>query len=270
MGYFDTIMRLVLQAIRTALLLLPAALGADPGMLVSPDVLSQLAGEASLVRSLDRGAALTLVPRVSSAAAIAAEVQASAPTVGVEVLRIFRGLPAPADALRGWDSPGGLLRLYNALHATSTLKGVTYWSASRKERRVLFTESFAIASPRRISAIPDPVFTSIPARAEMHTFQEDQSYGKNTYRQEFEFAGDHLVVRILNTSTISVALVPVIRPDGFASLSILVPDGRDILYYGVSWIRTSFPLGDMGKRRDSLANRLIAMGDWLRTRLAPP
>jgi hypothetical protein len=268
MGYFDTIMRLVLLAIRTALLLLPVALSADPGMLVPADAVSQLAGEASLVRSLGQGAALTLVPRVASAAAIAAEVRTSAPTVGVEVLRIFRGLPAPADA-RGWDSPEGLLRLYNALHATSTLKGITYWSASRKERRVLFTESFAIASPGKIAAIPDPMFTSIPAHDEMHTFQQDQSYGKNTYRQEFEFGGDHLVVRVLNTSTISLALVPVIRPGGLVSLSILVPEGRDLLYYGVSWIRTSFPLGDMGKRRDSLANRLIAMGDWLRTRLAP-
>jgi hypothetical protein len=267
MGYFDTIMRLALLAIRATLFLLPAALVADPGSLVSPEVLPLLAGNVPLVRSLGQGAALTMMPRVSSAAVIAAEVRAAAPTVGVEVLRIFRGVPSPAGARR-WDSPEGLLRLYNALHATSTMKGITYWSASRKERRVLFTESFPIASAGKIAAIPDPVFTSIPARDEMQSFQQDQSYGKNTYRQQFDFEGNHLVVRVLNTSTISVALVPVIRPGGLVTLSILVPEGSDILYYGVSWIRTSFPLGDMEKRRDSLANRLIAMGDWLQVQLA--
>jgi hypothetical protein len=260
-GYFYSTMRFVLLAIQTALLILPVAASADIEQLIAPGIREALAGDQPLVRPLGADGVLSLLPAVPSAASLAAEVRSSRPTVGVEVLRVIRGLPEAQDTRDGW------LKLYNALHAVSTMKGITYWSASRQEQRVLFTESFAIASARTISPIPDPVFGQLPAEDMLHTFQQDQSYGRNTYTQRFSLAGDHIIVRIKNSSTISVAFIPVIHPDGMVSLAVIVPVGRDLLFYGVSYIRTSFPLGDRNKRQESLANRLIAMSNWLRSRL---
>ncbi len=266
MGYFQTTMRLAPLAIRAASLLLAAALPAAAqdalADLVPAGVRQELSSGAPIVRPVPPDGTLSLLPAVSTAAAVAAEVRDARPTVGAEVLLVLRGMAGELD------SPRGMLRLYNSLHAVSTMKGITYWSASRRQERVLFTESFAIPSTGQVTRIADPVFDSIPDEDVLYTFQQDQSYGKNTYVQRFSAAPGHLVVRIHNTSKVTVAFIPLVQPGGFASACILVPSGRDLLFYGVSWIRTSMPIGDRRARQESLANRLIAMASWLRTRLS--
>lgn len=254
-------MRIVLVAIQMLLLGLPLGAQAVLDGFVEPEVLARLTGEEPLIRVVAADRSLGLLPLVSSREVVASEVSAARPVVAVEVLRVFRGLGEPLDTQQG------RLALFNQMHAVSTMKGITYWSASRKEQRVLFTESYCISSPKAVTPVPDPLFTSIPPEDTLYTFQQDQSYGKNTYMQRFSSAPDHLLVRLENVSAITVAFIPVIPSNGFVSRSILVPVGRDLLFYGVSYIRTSFPIGDKQARERSLANRLIAMSDWLRGRL---
>jgi hypothetical protein len=260
--YFHTTMRIVLVAIQTLLLGLPLSAQAGLDRYLAPDVLKGLTGEQPVIRVVGGDGALGLLPLVSSRDAVASEVRAGRPVVAVEVLRVLRGLRQPLD------TEAGRLELYNQMHAVSTMKGLRYWSASRKEWRVLFTESFAIASPKAVSPVADPVFSAIPAEDTLYSFQQDQSYGKNSYIQRFSAAPDHLLVRVENVSAVTVAFIPIIPSNGFVSRSILVPMGRDLLFYGVSYIRTSFPIGDRQAREQSLANRLIAMSDWLRARLS--
>ncbi|MCX7039967.1 MAG: hypothetical protein NT005_12650 [Spirochaetes bacterium] len=255
-------MRLVLVAIQMLLLGLPLSAQTVLDRYVAPDVLKGLTGEEPVIRAVRADGSLGLLPLVSSRDAVASEVRAANPVVAVEVLRVLRGLRQPLD------TQAGRLELYNQMHAVSTMKGIMYWSASRKERRVLFTESFPIASPKAVSPVADPVFTSIPAEDTLYTFQQDKSYGKNSYIQRFSAAPDHLLVRVENVSAINVVFIPVIPSGGFVTRSILIPVGRDLVFYGVSYIRTSFPIGDRGAREQSLANRLIAMSDWLRARLS--
>ena len=255
-------MRLILVAIQMLLLGLPLAAEAGLDRYIETDILKTLADGKPVVRAFRADQSLVLLPLVSSRDAVASEVRAGRPTVAVEVIRVLRGLRRPLDTQEG------LRDLYNQLHALSTMKGITYWSASRKEQRVLFTESFAIASPRAVSPVADPVFSALPAEDAMYSFQQDQSYGKNVYMQRFSAAPDHMLVRIENVSSITIAFIPVIPSGGFVTRSILIPVGRDLVFYGVSYIRTSFPIGDRRSREESLANRLIAMSDWLRARLS--
>ncbi len=255
-------MRIVLVAIQMLLLGLPLSAQAGLDRYVASDVLKGLTGDDPLIRVVGGDGSLGLMPLVSSGDTVASEVRSVHPVVAVEVLRVLRGLRQPLDTQAGW------LELYNQMHAVSTMKGLTYWSASRKEQRVLFTESFAIASPKAVSPVADPTFAAIPAEDTLYSFQQDQSYGKNSYMQRFSAAPDHLLVRVENVSAITIAFIPVIPSNGFVSQSILVPMGRDLLFYGVSYIRTSFPIGDRRAREQSLANRLIAMSDWLRARLS--
>lgn len=269
MGYFQSTMRFGPLAIRIVLCALCVLCAAFPATaqsaldaLVPVDARQAMASGEPIVRPLQAGGSLSLVPAVASGPGLVEEVRAARPTVGAEVLLLLRGMAGELDTPEGW------LRVYNSLHAVSTLKGITYWSASRKQDRVLFTESFAIPSPRELTRVADPVFSEIPAEDILHTFQQDQSYGKNTYTHRFSRAEGHLVVRISNTSTVTVAFIPLMQPGGFVSCCILVPSGRDLLFYGVSYIRTSMPIGDRQARQQSLANRLIAMANWIRTRLA--
>ncbi|HVP19984.1 MAG TPA: DUF6675 family protein, partial [Spirochaetia bacterium] len=84
---------------------------------------------------------------------------------------------------------------------------------------------------------------------------------------DYSFRGDHLLAAIRNLTTISFLFVPVIQPGNFVSRVALIPSGNDVAFYGVSYLTTSLPLVDRHGREESLKNRLIAMADWLKTRL---
>ena len=229
--------------------------------LLDASIARDLEARGTISAALRLEAGLTLAPRVDSRERLAAEARRFQPTVGIEILRVIRGASAPLD------TPQGLLRLYNILHAASTMKGITYFSASRKREIVLFTESYAIESLKNASRIADPIFTSVPTTNTMYTFQADQSFGKSAYKQDFTIRADHLLVGIENLSTISLFFVPLIRPGALVSRLVLVPSGVDLVFYGLSYIRTTAPLGNAQSREESLANRLIALTDWLENAL---
>jgi hypothetical protein len=244
------------------LVLVVPARAADPlARYLPPSTLQALrAGAISTVRLSSEGV-LTLVPAVASRDALAQEIHGLRPTVGVEVLQI---LPRVIDQV---DAAGGLLSLYNSAHAVSTMKGIRYFSVTRGREQILFIQSYAISAPSHPAQIPDPVFTAIPRENDLFTFQEDNSFGKNTYREHFAFRDDHLVVKMENLSTISFMLVPIITPRNLVSQVILVPAGKDLLFYGVAYLRTGMPIGNHHAKEESLKNRLIAMASWLRSRL---
>jgi hypothetical protein len=116
--------------------------------------------------------------------------------------------------------------------------------------------------------IPDPLFTEIPEEHDLFTFQEDSSFGKNTFLEHFRAAENHLYVKIENRSTISLLFIPIIQPKNLVSHVVLVPSGTDVLFYGLACFRTGMPLGNKSSRVESLENRLIAFVDWLEKRLS--
>jgi hypothetical protein len=203
-------------------------------------------------------ASLTLAPATSSRDAIERTVREGDPTVCSEMIRILPGLPGPLDTPAGW------LKIFNTLHAVSAMKGMTYWSVTHRQVRVLFTQSYAIDSPQRPSRIPDPLRSAVPAEDILYSYQEDSTFGKNVYRATFNFRGDHCHERLENLSTITYALFPIVQPRNFVSHIVLIPSGGELLFYGVSYIHTTLPFGDKRSREESLFNRLIALSDWLK------
>jgi hypothetical protein len=219
---------------------------------------AQLGSRDTAVRQIRAGDALLLAPAVAARERIASEVREMGATVGVEVLRRYTGLP------RRLDSTDGLLSLLNTMASVSAMKDMTYWSATRGKRWVLFTRSYAVESPEHPVRVPDPSYAALPADGSFASFQEDTSFGKNLYRTAFHSATDHLWTRTENVNPISYLLVPVVPARGFVTFTLLLPAGDELLFYEVSLIRTSFPLGDQKSRADSLRNRVIAVSDWLR------
>ncbi len=254
-------MRLVLLAIQMLILLVPA--GAEDPLLryVAPDALEKLRAGETLTSSIGSDGGLSLAPPVASRDEIAAAVKGRKPSLGVEVMKVVSNLPQPMDTPEGW------LVLYNSLHAVSTMKGIPYYSVTRKTTHPLFSQSYAVDPASKKTRIDDPVFVDIPASDVLFTLQEDGSFGKNTYEESFTRLDDHVVVRIENLTTISFLFLPVIQPRNLVSEVILIPSGTDLMFYGVSCLSTSFPLGDKHSREESLSNRLIAIGNWLTARL---
>ncbi|MGO9412147.1 MAG: DUF6675 family protein [Spirochaetia bacterium] len=254
-------MKLLLVAIQTLFVLLPLA-AEDPLAPYLPEKsLNELRAGKLLTASIPSDYKLSLMPAIISADSIASEVKDRQPSMGVELTAIITGLPQAMDTQAGW------LLLYNALHAVSTMKGIPYYSASRGISRVLFTDSYVIDSADKKNRVADPVFDEIPPEDLIFTFQEDSSFGKNVYEEHFSEREDHFVVKMENLTTISFLFLPLIQPRDLVSQVVLIPSGNEVVFYGVSYLRTAFPLGDRHSREQSLKNRLVAMENWLKARL---
>ena len=244
-----------------ATLPLPAA---AHGSLLGAETAAALAAKGSLVRVVARGAAPGWLPAVDSRTEILAEVRRLDPTVCVELLRWYPDLPAR------FDTAGGRLALFNAVRAVGTMQGLTYWSASRGKERVLFTLSPAVDGPDDLSPRPDPVAAALPGSDTLYTLQVDQTFGRHFYLGTYVNRADHLVVRNQNADVISYLLIPVMRPGGMVTVSVLVPFPDGVLLAGFLCSKTTVPVVDRAGREASLLNRLAALSNWVASRLGAP
>ena len=213
---------------------------------------------------IERGAAPGWLPAVDSRDQILADVRRLDPTISVELLRWYDGLSVR------FDTPEGRLRLFNAMRALSTMKGLIYWSASRGAERVLFTLSHAVAGPDDLAPLPDPVDSLLPDADRRWSLQVDQTFGRHVYVGTYTNRPDHLVVRSENADTISFMLVPVMKPGGLLTYSVLVPFPDGVLLAGLVCSKLSVPAIGREGREASLLNRLVALSNWVSARLSAP
>jgi len=254
-------MRALLPAICLLVIVAMPALPTDLSSLLGGDIAIALAAKGTLSRVVPRDEAPGWLPAVDSREEILADVRRLDPTIVVELLRWYPNPPARLD------TADGRLRLFNSMRAVSTLRGLVYWSASRGKERVLFTLSHAVAGPADLAPLADPVAATLPEQDRLYSLQEDQTFGRHVYLGVYTNRVDHVVVRTENVDTISYLLLPVMKPGGLVSWSLLVPFPDGVLLAGILCSRTSMPVVDRPGREASLLNRLVAMSTWVGARL---
>jgi hypothetical protein len=255
-------MRALLPAICLVLAVAGPAPAADLARLLGAADAAALAAQGTLSRVVARDAAPGWLPAVDTRDAILADVRRIDPTIAVELLRWY------GDLSVRFDTPEGRLRLFNTLRAVATMRGLTYWSESRGVERVLFTESHAVAGPDDLAPLPDPVDSVLPATDRRWSLQVDQTFGRHLYVSTYTNRPDHLVIRTENADTISYLLIPVMRSGGMVTVCVLVPFPDGVLLAGLVWSKLSVPAIDRAGREASLLNRLVAMSNWVGTRLS--
>jgi hypothetical protein len=245
-----------------AIALLAAVGAASPGAqgsYLEPAALQALEAAGELRSSLASGAEPRLLPPLPRRAQILEEVRALRMTVGVELLAIYPGTGAPLD------TPEGVRRLYNLMHAASRMKGLEYFSASRQRMRTLFAESYAIDDPVSRRPIPDRVFPGeIPPVFQAYTYQQDLTFGGTVYRVDYYCEDGVLSLRSSNLTPMRYLGFPMIREEQSLTWVCLVPFGSRILFYGLSGGHTVSFLGlEKSKaREESFYNRLKAIFGW--------
>ena len=108
-------------------------------------------------------------------------------------------IPYPAS-WKNMSADEKLLALYNALGRVSTQKGITYISrrAGYKPKE-LFTRSYYIADTEHTeNARADPVASGVPPSDRRYVFQEDTSFGENTYLHTYTDSASEIFVEITN------------------------------------------------------------------------
>jgi hypothetical protein len=242
-----------------AALALPAAGEGLAAPYLEPALLESLQDEGELRSSLGGGAQPSLVPQIPRRAEIIEDVRKLDPSVGVELLEIYPGRGYPLD------TPEALLELYNLMHAVSRMKGLEYYSASRKRMRTLFQQSYTIAEPSSRTPVPDPTFTGeIPPVDRTYLFQEDLTFGGNVYSADYFCDGQVLALRTLNLTPMHYLGIPIVHERESLTWICLIPFGDRILFYGLACARPVrfFGLERSSAREESFYNRLKAIYRW--------
>jgi hypothetical protein len=226
---------------------------------LEPATAQALEAAGELRSSLAGGAVPRLLPQMPRRAQILEEVRALGLTAGVEMLSVYPGTGAPLD------TPEGLHELYNLMHAVSRMKGLEYYSASRKHMRTLFAESYFIDDPTTRQPLPDRAFEGeIPPVDRAYLYQHDLTFGETVYRAEYYFEDGVLSLHTSNLTVMRYLGLPMIREGDSLSWICLVPFGSRILFYGLTGAKTMKFLGlEKSKaREESFYNRLKAIYGW--------
>jgi hypothetical protein len=162
------------------------------------------------------------------------------------------------------DSEASLLKLYNLLRSVSSMKGIEYYSASRRRKRTLFAESYAIDDPVKRQRLPDPLVDEIPPSATIYIFQEDLTFGKNVYRSDYHYDVEEgaLALRNENLTPMRYLLMTMVQPAQSLTWIVLIPYEGNLLFYGLACARTASLFGLEKSKEDSFYNRLKAIYGW--------
>jgi len=226
---------------------------------LEPAIRQELEASGELRGSLTGGASPRLLPQLPRRAQILEEISARRLTVGVEILAVH---PGTGEAL---DTPEGLRRLYNLMNAVSGMKGLEYYSASRKRMRTLFAESHLIDDPLNRRPLPDREFPGeIPAVEQVYLFQEDLTFGGTIYRAEYYFEDGVLSLHTTNLTPMRYLGLNMIKVEESLSWICLIPYGSNILFYGLTGGKTMKFLGleKSRSREESFYHRLKAIYGW--------
>jgi len=253
--------RFAVSTLMLLFLALPLLGAVDLEAVLGTEVYRALAAGQELSRTFWSGEAPSLLPGLPLRESIQEEIKALRHTIGVELLIFYK---RPSLQL---DTPAGSLKLYNILRSISTMRGIRYYSASRKRMRTLYEESYVVASEEDRRRLPDPLVEEIPEQSAITIYQKDLTFGENLYLAEYSRADGCLLMKTRNLTTFWYLFLPMVQPQGISTYLLVLPVEEGILFYGLTCARTLKFLGLERTREDSFYNRMRALYGWLIERI---
>ncbi len=178
------------------------------------------------------------------------------PNIGVESVFFYKT-----------DKDISVTEIYNILLSVRTMKGIEYYSASRKKMRTLFTESYVIKSKEDPVPIPDLKVTRPERKITLYVNQKDKTFGRNIYRTDYRSDGKVIWVRMTNETSMKYKFIKMVDPGNISiNLFVTKTDGG-ILFYGITGVKTFSFFGLEKAKKESFYNRIKAMYGWFITEL---
>ncbi len=159
------------------------------------------------------------------------------------------------------------ISIYNTLLSIKTMKGIEYYSKSRKKMRTLFTESYEIISPDDPRPVADPVIQTIPQIINRYLLQTDKTFGENIYKTVYKFDGSAIWVNMINTTKMKYKFIPMVKPGNMSVNLFILPIKDGLLFYGVTAAETASFFGLEKTKKESFYNRIKAMYNWFSDQL---
>jgi hypothetical protein len=180
------------------------------------------------------------------------------PSFFVENLSLYR---KPQVQARAWTD-AERTALYNESLALSSLAGIRYYSASRKEMRTFYESSVVVAGSDGKNPLPDPVYAFPPSQLVVYARQKDLSFGDNVYRYQYHARSDSLVFIQENLTSMNYGIIPAVGKNKLRSMVAVFDAGEYLLIYVVSMAKAA-SLPGMGERvGSSFSTRTEAILKW--------
>jgi hypothetical protein len=221
----------------------------------------ELRAKGEVSKYLDASSTLALYPNRPEKDAMAKSIRQMNPTIGIEVLK-FRAFSEKGCAA----GQSSMLGIYNTLRSLSTLKGIEYYSASRKRMRIFYEDAYAVNNPTEKKRIEIKQSTQIERASSLYCYFRDSSFGEYVCAIDYETDEDSISMNMKNLTEIWYLFVSIIKPLDMTSRIIIIPVDDGILFYGLSAIRGDDPFGIAKSKADSLYNRLVALYNWFDNR----
>lgn len=157
-------------------------------------------------------------------------------------------------------------KLSNILCSVSSLKGLQYYSPSRKKMRLLYKDSYVvkkIETKGRItySRLEDPIDKVFDGLS-LLVFQEDLTFGKNIYEFKYFLDDSGVSVIVSNTEPIYYSIFKALEAKDLNSMLVAYNVGDYLLLYTATRAKFKKIIGLETKVKNSFMARLDAMGKW--------
>jgi hypothetical protein len=199
---------------------------------------------------------LALVPKIVDKDAIVASVRQMNPAIVAEVL-LLHPMKSREPNVRASAE-----KIHATVLKVNTLKGIEYWSASRKQMRVFINDAFVTDTADSRKKLPDPAFVPSDLDLSLFAFLQDSSFGDYSCSIRYRFHDDSISMDMENTTTIWVFFIPAVDPGHLRSYLYILPGTDSILFYGFGCVNIVNLFGLVESKRDSLYNRVKAMYAW--------
>lgn len=116
------------------------------------------------------------------------------------------------------------------LRSVSKMKGMTYYSNTRKEEEVLYSDAYTFKSPEDKSKIPDNTEGFADGKV-LYMYQDDASFGNNYYEVSYSVIDTETLFLSRNIDYMYFSIFKVIKPDNLR-IGVIVNDlGSEMTVY---------------------------------------
>jgi hypothetical protein len=229
--------------------------------IMDSSVLEELEKSGELTSTFDDKVILRYFPDVRLRDKIIREIKQLNPIFGVEVLLTYK------KNGKGFSQERELLALYNILRSIQTLKGIQYYSNSRKRMRIMFHDAYIVDSPETKNKMPDRFVSIIPAYSTLFIYQNDSSFGENIFETVYYAEDGYFLMKMENLTKIWYGIIPLIDPHHLNYIIFIFPQGDTILFYSVVCVNAFNVFGIAESRTASFYYRIKALYNWFCSRL---
>ncbi len=147
------------------------------------------------------------------------------------------------------------------LRSLSRLKGVEYYSTSRKKMRTLYEKSYVVDGEKTRKRVDDPVDGSADGLT-LLAVQKDLTFGEYLYEYKYRETEDTVAFYSRNLETLSYAIFDLIDPSALRTSLVVHDMGDYLLIYNLTRVSFTAIPGMEAKVKASFTTRAEAVYKW--------